>query len=91
MLSPNPPKIARQRAIRVAPNFNIHAVFAGRPNASSADTNARAVVASRGDWPMGDHSAGRARAACSVNPFGADDGIRFNGNRRKEKRSQRSE
>jgi hypothetical protein len=39
---------------------------------------------------MGDDSAARTRTACSVNAFGADDGVRFNGNRRKEKRSQRS-
>jgi hypothetical protein len=38
---------------------------------------------------MGDHCAARTRAACPVNTFGADDGVRFNGNRRKEKRSQR--
>jgi hypothetical protein len=40
---------------------------------------------------MGDDSAVRTRAACPVNAFGADDGVRFNGNRRKEKRSQRSD
>src|ERR1700729_2630200 len=57
---------------------------------TSALVLSSAVVASRGDRSMGDDGAARTRAACPVNALGADDGVRFNGNRRQENRSQHS-
>ena len=38
----------------------------------------------RGDWSMRNDGSVRTGAACSINAFGADDSVRFDGERREE-------